>query len=99
MEIDGGLIGAPVVDGSGRRIGEAAGILVDPYSLHVGWLLVAMMGGGEAVVPATATSANAAGQLVVPFDAAMVAGAPTLVGEVITSELAAALRAFYGLSG
>ncbi|MDQ2845365.1 MAG: PRC-barrel domain-containing protein [Actinomycetota bacterium] len=50
MEIDRGLIGTPVVDGSGNRIGAAAGILVDPSSLHVGWLLVTLSTDGSAAV-------------------------------------------------
>lgn len=98
MEIDRGLVGASVVDGSGGRIGDAAGVLVDPSTLHVGWLLVTLsMDGSAAVLPSAAASADAEGRLVVPFDAMTVAGAPKMTGQAITSELAASLLRYYGL--
>lgn len=93
------LIGTPVVDNAGEIVGVVSALLVDPESLQGRWLQIELADSQPlrlAVVPLAAASVNPAGQMVLPWSADTVAGAPH-VGTQISDGQARALSSYYGL--
>ena len=96
MSDDDRLVGAAVRDASGTPLGTVTALLLDPADLAARWLELSLTGGGRAILPVQAASADASGSLLIPFSAADLLSAPRIDGAVISAEAATALLDHYG---
>ncbi len=90
------LVGADVVDPTGRVLGSVTALLVDPDSLDARWLDITLASGAHAVVPVDAASSDASGIVTIPYGEADLTSAPRLSGPVLTAATARALLTHYG---
>ena len=72
------VVGRPVHDLQGRRLGRAVSVHCAPDPYTVEWLLVRLRGWGRSlrVVPAASMSLDEGGVLTVPFTREIVRGSP-----------------------
>lgn len=91
------LLGAVMRDSSRADIGRVSAVLLEPETKDARWLEITLHADeSTVVVPASAASQVAPGELLVPYGGEHIAAAVHEAGGPVTAEQATRLREHYG---